>query len=123
MNDRELVQALNIGRMGFGVGAVVAPRRSTRAWVGPADAASPGARVIARAFGVRDAALAAIALKALEDDDKRLPDILRLCAVCDAVDAAATVIAFRHLPKAMRFMTLAMAGTAAYVGFRAASRL
>ncbi|MGH2684766.1 MAG: hypothetical protein ACRDJP_04785 [Actinomycetota bacterium] len=124
MNDRDMVLALHVGRIGVGVGGVLAPHRSTRAWVGPANAASPAVRVITRAFGVRDAALGVIALKALDEaDDDRLAAVLRVCAVCDVVDAAATVAAFRHLPKATRFLTLAMATSAAVIGFRAASRL
>lgn len=120
MNDRDLARQLSFGRIAVGVGAVVAPGRFTRAWIGAADGDRPGPRLVARAFGVRDAALGIITLKAIDDDDDRLADLLKLGAVCDGVDAAATVVAFRHLPKAMRFLTFATAATAAVVGYRAA---
>jgi hypothetical protein len=123
MTDREMARQLAMGRIGFGVGALVAPGRFNRSWIGAADGSTPGARLLTRVFGVRDAALGLIALRAVDAKDDRTPDILRLCAACDVVDAAATAIAFRSLPKVMRFVVLGMATSAAVIGFRLADRV
>lgn len=123
MDDKDLVRQLALGRIAFGVSAVAAPRRFNRGWIGSTTGDQPGARLMARAFGVRDAAIGIITLRALDEGSDHLTGILQLGAVCDAVDAAATAVAFPHLPKVMRFATFAIATSAAVVGFRAAARL
>ena len=122
MNDRSLVRQLSYARIAVGIATVLAPGRVNRGWIVAVDGERPGAKLIARTFGVRDAALGVITLKALDDDSDHLPDLLKVGAVCDAVDAAATVVAFGHLPKVTRFAVLASAAGAAFLGFRAATR-
>jgi hypothetical protein len=121
VNDRDLVRQLSYARIAVGVSAVLAPGRVNRGWVGPIDGDRPGPKLIARTFGVRDAALGVITLRAIDDGSDRLADLLRIGAVCDTVDAAATIVAFRHLPKLTRFAVLASAAGAAFLGFRAAA--
>ena len=121
MDDRDLARQLSYARIAVGATAVLFPARVNRGWIGP-DGERPGAKLVSRTFGVRDAALGVITLKALDDKSDRLPDLLKIGAACDAVDAAATAVAFRHLPKFTRFAVLASAVGAAYLGFRAAAR-
>jgi hypothetical protein len=99
MVARDVVRAIDAGRVALGVGLVLAPRRGARVWIGDVD--GPGIAVLARAHGTREIVLGALALHA--PDDRRLQGAL---ACCDAVDLAVTVAARRSLPRASVLVAL-----------------
>jgi hypothetical protein len=71
----------------FGVISLAAPGPASRLFGFPAEHDSATARVIARMFGVRELALAALVWGAPEEND-RLRRVLTLNAAVDAGDAA-----------------------------------
>lgn len=100
------------GRLGIGLAAVAAPDLPLRWWVADDDVGRPGPRVLARALGGRDAALALGTFRAIA----RGGDVAAWVVaggLADTVDAAATLAAWRHLPPARRQLVLALAGGAA----------
>ena len=129
--------AVAAGRVGLGLAALAWPAIPARPWVG---AASGGlaARVLGRALGRRDVALGLGALAAL-----RCPDggPGRTCgpgpasepgpaaawvaagALSDALDVAATLSAWRELPRAGRWLVLGSASGASLAGASAALAL
>ena len=121
MNDRDMARALAAGRIGFGVALLLAPGPVARSWIGDAGRLAP-VQALARGFGARDVALGVGVLRALEAGDPVRP-WLRASAASDAADAVATVAAFRRLPKASRFLALAVAAGAAVTGLRLADAL
>lgn len=115
MDERDQARTNGIGRAVVGTGLVLAPGLAGRVWLG-ADASTDAAKVASRALGIRDLALGAGLVMAL---DKREPIRAWVAgaAAADAVDAAATLIAWRKLPRAGRLMVLAMAvGSAVHMG-------
>jgi hypothetical protein len=104
---RDAARAIAVGRIAFGVGAIVAPRLATGLWVGP-EGAAPGTTVLARALGVRDVLLGFMALHTLD----HAPVAARWqasLAACDAVDGLATRAARRS--PAVAALALATAAT------------
>jgi hypothetical protein len=78
-------------RIGYALGLLAAPERVARAWVGSA-ADSPGGDVALRGLGARDLVLSAgVAAFALSGRDAR--PWLAACAVSDAADLSATLLA------------------------------
>ncbi|HSL59889.1 MAG TPA: hypothetical protein VK866_18735 [Acidimicrobiales bacterium] len=122
MDHRHLSRLLALGRVALGVGLTVAPRRIGAAWVGDA-ADQPGATVLARALGVRDVALGVGVLGALDRGDPSVRHWVTWAAAADAVDAAASVLAFGTLPRGRRVAVVALATSAAVVGWAARDRL
>jgi len=108
---RDAVRALAIGRIVLGVLLVLAPRRAAAGWVGH-DALSPGASVIARALGVRDAIFGGMVLHTVDH-----PQVgrrwLGACAVADAVDAAAAFAVRDDLPPVRGRLGMLVAGGSA----------
>ena len=87
MNDA--ARALAAGRIVFGVAALVAPRLSAAAWVGPVGlwkSATP----LTRALGARDVLLGMMALHTLDRPEVARRWQLSLAA-CDAVDGLSTL--------------------------------
>ncbi len=119
---RRLAQFVAIGRIAIGCTAVAAPTFMTRPWIGEA-AASPEARLLARAMGGRDLALGIGTLRALGVDGTEARPWVALAGVADAVDACVTLRAFRRLPTPSRWAVLAATLGAAVVSFRAAAAL
>ena len=78
-----------------GAATVVAPRRMTRTWSGPA-ADLPGGQLAARSVGIREVALAFGLLTARDDRSRQRPWLLA-AAAADAVDVAATAWSLRRL--------------------------
>jgi hypothetical protein len=103
-----------LGRVGFGLGAVVAPAALGRPWIG-AVADKPGGQVAIRALGVRDLLLGGIAAHVL-DRGPVAARAAQACAVADTVDLAATLAARRSLP-ATAYGVAAIAATGAATGF------
>jgi hypothetical protein len=109
MTPREVARILNTGRIAIGLGLVIAPRLAARAWIG-AEADGPGTQAVARAHGIRDALLGAIALHTL-DSPQVAPRYQATLAICDAVDLGATLAARRSLPWTGTVLVSAMAAT------------
>jgi hypothetical protein len=115
-----VARALALSRIGFGVAMLVTPGLFARLWIG-ASGRAPGVRVLTRALGIRDVALGMGLLRATElGHDEH--SWLVLGAASDAVDALATLAAFRHLPRLRRWIIVASAAGAASTAM-AASQL
>jgi hypothetical protein len=95
------------GRIAIGLWNVVMPGVAGRVWIGD-DARRPAVKLIARAFGVRDAVLGLGVVVAL-DRGAPVRGWLEACAVADGVDAAATFLAGDSIPAAARRGVLALA--------------
>lgn len=111
-----LTTALQAGRIGIGVAAVVAPAFVGRQWIGRTGA-QPDTQVMTRAFGIRDVALGAATLGAMRSagtDGVGFRVLMGLGVLVDGVDAAAAAAAKQHIPGAGQ--TMAIAGTAALTG-------
>ena len=76
---------------------------------------TPGATVLARALGARDALLGGLALHTL-DDERVGPRYLASIAAVDAVDALAALAVIRHLPRGRGLMGVLVAGSSAVAG-------
>lgn len=122
MDHRALARITAAGRVAIGVALLALPGAVTRTWAGPA-ADHPGPRLLGRAVGARDLTLGMGVIGALDRGDPRAADWIRASAVADLGDAAATVLAYRHLPRRRRFLVLALATGAAVTGFIAADNL
>jgi hypothetical protein len=107
-------------RATFGVALLVAPGAVLQLLAGP-EASTPGGRLMARAAGVRDLAMAVGSVWAL-DRPADLRRTNRLHAVVDAGDAVAGALAFPHLSPLGRLFALAGGTSAALTGFVQAER-
>jgi hypothetical protein len=92
---RQAARAIAAGRIAFGVGALIAPRRIAAGWVGR-DGTSDGATVLIRALAGRDLLLGFMALHTLDHPPVAARWQASLAAV-DAVDGLAT-LAVRSSP-------------------------
>jgi hypothetical protein len=101
-------------RVAGGLSFLLLPRRAARSWVG-ATADAPGATALTRALGVRDALIGVGGVEAVARGGKIRPWLMA-GAMSDAVDAIATVLAWRQLPKPNRAVAVLVAGSAAVVG-------
>ena len=108
--------ALNLGRIAYGVVAVVAPTKAAEGWIGRA-AGQPAVHPMTRAFGIRDVALGAAtigALKAAGPSGTGARILLGLGVMVDTVDAVSGMLSRQHLPKPS--LVYAVAGGAAVTG-------
>jgi hypothetical protein len=112
MSAPTLARGIAIGRLGFGLGLLVAPRRLSEPWLG-ADAALPATAVALRGLAARDLALGAGTLASR-------PEHLRLWVVAsmigDLADLTATLAAGDHLPRNGRIGVGALAAAAVALG-------
>src|SRR4051794_38781529 len=108
MSARTAATGLAVNRLLFGIGFLVAPERSARTWIGR-DAGTPGARIMVRAAGARDLALALGALTALRAGGDARP-WFAAHLVSDASDFAATWRERERLTTPAAAYALAMAG-------------
>jgi hypothetical protein len=122
MDHRALARLLAVGRIGVGVGLLMAPGAVANGWGGKV-AAEPGAKLFLRALGGRDLLLGVGALRSLGEGDGSAAAWVRASALADVTDVAATTVALRHLPSPGKWLTIALAGTAAAVGLNAAGQL
>ena len=107
-----------IGRAAIGAGLMLAPGIAARGWIGD-EASSPNTKVVVRALGIRDLVLGAGLVMALEDKGP-VRNWIAAAAAADAVDAAATVVAWSELPRVGRIGILALAaGSAVQMGLLA----
>ena len=65
---------LNVGRIAYGVAAVVSPTTAAKGWIGRA-ATDPSVHPMTRAFGIRDVALGAATIGAVSYTHLTLPTI------------------------------------------------
>ncbi|MGH9025969.1 MAG: hypothetical protein ACRDWD_07620 [Acidimicrobiia bacterium] len=122
MNDRtkSAVRTLALGRLGIGIAALALPGVVGRAWIG-SSGGGRGVKALVRAFGARDAVIAVGTLIAL-DDNRPVSHWLWFGAAVDAVDAAATVLAFGNIPTRSLVSVAAMAGAGAATQIRLAQQ-
>jgi hypothetical protein len=107
-------------RIVVGGGLVVAPGAWSRPWTGP-GVNTPVARLMARMFGIREVMLGVGALSS--GDPQQAARWLTLGSIADAVDGAAVLAAWRHLPRATRYADVGMGFGAALANRVAARRL
>ncbi len=110
MKPSDVAKVLAAGRVVVGAALCASPGLGER-WVGR-DARSQGARVLTRALGIRDAALAAGVLATAGDAAALRPWLLASSA-CDAVDFMATLTL---PPSSQRTAVLVIAAGAAVTG-------
>ena len=122
MSPRRGAWLLAAGRVGLGVAVLIAPERVVGRWLGRENLARPVVVDLARSLGARDLALGVAVLQTL-DDTVIGPRVQALCALADGVDAMATIIARRDLPKSGAIGTVFVAGGSAGLGFYLAHKL
>jgi len=106
------------GRVALGVTALAWPSVPARPWVGAASD-DVAAQVFGRALGARDLALGLGALAALQGPAAQAGSArawVAAGALSDALDVAATLSSWRKLPRATRWLVVALAGGAALAG-------
>lgn len=108
-------------RIAIGTIAFAAPRLSTRPLLRDA-ARTPGSKLLARAFAVRDIAIGVGTLQALRENRDPKPWV-QMGALCDAGDSVAMVAGLGKLPLVPSIAALASATTAAATGWRASAHL
>jgi hypothetical protein len=116
MNPRTIAQLIAAGRVVIGAGLVAAPPLVTRGWLGAAESAQPGARVMATGLGGRDVALGLGVLSALRGGGNGAKPWLLGSALADLGDLFATLRSADDLPTSGVVLTGAVAGTAAAAG-------
>lgn len=99
----------------IGVAALVAPGMVLRPWAGGAVSSETGGKLLGRALGGRDLALAAGAFLAMRHEAP-VRGWIEAGGLADTGDLVATVVAFRALPRGTRvgvlLLTLAAVATA-----------
>ncbi len=108
----DLARLAGVTRIGFGAAFVIAPRAAARPWAG-AGAGTAGAQLLTRSMGVRDLLLGVGLVRSLKDrDHSGAATWLAYGAAAGMVDAAATLAAYRELPRSGRaflvFITAAL---------------
>jgi hypothetical protein len=92
-----------------------------RLWIGD-ERKTFGARVITRAFGMREIALGVGTVLAV-DHDAPVRGWLEAGVLVDTTDALATLLAYRRLPRVGRTLVAGGAAAAAVTGARLARQL
>ena len=114
--------AVAAGRVAIGLAALASPSLPARPWVGAA-ADDLAASVFGRALGARDLALGLGALEALRFPGKEATTWVAAGAISDALDVAASALAWQDLPRVWRWLVVGSAGAASCVGLAAAVNL
>lgn len=115
---RRGAMAVAAGRVALGVIALARPSVPARPWVGD-EADGVAAQVFGRALGARDLALGLGALAALRNapgGPGPASAWVAAGALSDALDVAASLAAWRELPRAGRWLVVVSAGGAALTG-------
>ena len=120
MSPRRAAWLIGAGRAGLGLAIVVAPRQVTGRWLGRENVEQPLVARLAMMLGGRDLALGVASLQTL-DDPLAGPRVLTACALVDAVDTLATVLARRAMPPAGA-LAAALVGSATAAGCLYCSR-
>ncbi len=115
--------AVAAARVAIGVLALARPGVPSRPWVGVGAGPDDGiaglvAQVLGRALGGRDLSLGLGALAALNqaDGDDAASVWVATGALCDALDVATTLAAWRDLPRVTRWFVLSSAAGASLAG-------
>ncbi len=103
-----------LGRILFGVAALVAPAPAGRALAGEGGAASD-AKAFLRGMGGREIGLGLGLLAALRTGERVRPWLIA-GVLADSGDIAGVAGAWPYMPPAKRWLGLAMAGAAAFFG-------
>ena len=106
-------------RVAYGAGLIVAPRRLTRSWLGPAGGEPPAA-VAVRGLGAREVALHGAALVAAVRGEP-LRRWLALSVGGDLSDIAATVAGRGGIPRKAPLATAVVAGASAAISVAVAA--
>lgn len=106
---RAATRAFALTRGAIGVAALLAPGVLASGWVDKSEARMPGSRVLARALGGRDVALAAGIMLSLRHDAPARGWV-EGAGLADAMDTLATILSFRSLPSPNRWAVLSLAG-------------
>ncbi|MGH9283325.1 MAG: hypothetical protein ACRD0S_10375 [Acidimicrobiales bacterium] len=114
---RRYARWLSYGRIGLGFVAFTAPRLPAAPWVGDTEARRPPAKLLSRALGARDVALGLGSVLALRHGTPARGWV-EAGGLADAGDLAATLLAWRHVPRRTRLVMLGI-----MAGSMAASRL
>ncbi|MCX7620925.1 MAG: hypothetical protein N2037_08805 [Acidimicrobiales bacterium] len=121
MDYRQLLRQVSVARIAIGSALALVPGLAGRVWVGD-GARDPATKVAIRALGIRDAAIGAGALHALETGVPPRPWTVA-GAASDVVDAIGTVLALRCLPRRRALAIIAVAASSAAVHLLAADQL
>lgn len=123
MDDRTTARGVAVGRVGFGLLMLVAPRLLTRRSGNRQDPPVPYVWWL-RAFGIRDAVLGAGTLMALSDGDgPAAARWVQVGAAADTLDAAIALVYGRELDRRGRLGTLALAVPGSILGWKSAAGL
>jgi hypothetical protein len=110
MEERDLAVALARGRIAFGVVSLLAPGLVSRTMTG--GGSEGGTRLFVRMVGARDLGVG-LGLQLALDRDAPTRGWLEASAVVDGIDAAACLLARRHLRPGAFPGTLGLAGAGA----------
>ncbi len=119
MPANEIALGLNAGRIAYGMAAAIAPK-TTSLWIGRKAASDPATAPMIRAFGIRDVALGAATIGAIQGSGMKgmgTRILLALGVMVDVVDVAAGHAARDAVPAAKGIY--AVAGGAALAGVAA----
>jgi hypothetical protein len=119
MDERQLARILGLTRAAVGLTAIVAPGFFAKRWIGPTGD-DAGAKVITRAFGVRDAVLG-IGLHQALSDGRPAGSWVQAGVASDAVDAVSTLVALRRIGWKTGLPVAAVAVSATVLGARLSS--
>ena len=122
MSPRRAARLIAIGRVAIGVAVLAAPEAVMSRWLGEENARRGGVKDLGRGLAARDIGLALATLQTL-DDPVIGPRVQAACALADGVDALATLIERRSLPRSGVIGTVALAGGAAVAGLYCSHRL
>ncbi len=119
-NEELVAKGIAAGRVLFGLGCMVAPRKV----LGPTAARAEGQMVwMARAFGVRDVVLGAGTFRALQAGGDAAIPWVEVSAAADALDIANAVVFRKELDTQGVVATLALAVPATLGGWWSARTL
>jgi hypothetical protein len=115
--DQARLGALSLAgmRSSIGMAALLVPEALLKPWIGPRYARGPVAKLLGRALGGRDLALAAGPVLSMRHDGP-VRGWIEAGMLADSADFLATVLAFGELPRRTRWLVLASTAGAAAAG-------
>jgi hypothetical protein len=122
VDTRRAVRLIAVGRAALGTAVLLAPERVMSRWLGAENSRRGAVKALGRGLAARDVGLAVATLQTL-DDPVIGPRVQAACAAADGVDALATLIERRSLPRTGVIGTAAIAGGAAVAGFYLSHRI
>lgn len=85
MDERDMARVVGMGRIGFGLGAIVLPSLVGTLFIDSEEAKRPATRLLGRLFGIRDVALGLSVIRALDRGEDATEQV-RLGMACDLAD-------------------------------------